>query len=216
MRWVGWWIYLACWVGISDRHQWWSVTPPVINRGYLFSWADTCLEIALIKYLPPLDIQTDKCIISIGSWIWGRWRKYVTKHMEDAFNQSYINVIDKNTIERYNNSPPWFMFVGSELYTFGNERHKIWCGITYNFCTTDFVELKYRPAQLSQKLYLYLRRTVGRMIHMCKTFFSIRKIIFMDSVFSVAHYFLHFQQRECMSELSSRSAGISQKLFQGI
>ena len=33
MRWVGCWFYMACWVGIPDRRDWWSVTPPEMHRG---------------------------------------------------------------------------------------------------------------------------------------------------------------------------------------
>ena len=33
MRWFGCWLYMSCWVGIDDRHDWWSVTPPVMHRG---------------------------------------------------------------------------------------------------------------------------------------------------------------------------------------
>ena len=33
MGWVGFWLYLACWVGISARNDWWPVTPPVMHRG---------------------------------------------------------------------------------------------------------------------------------------------------------------------------------------
>ena len=32
MRWVGSWLYMACWVGIPKRCDWWSVTPPVMHR----------------------------------------------------------------------------------------------------------------------------------------------------------------------------------------
>ena len=34
--WVGCWFYMACWVGIPEKHDWWSVTPPVIHRGSPF------------------------------------------------------------------------------------------------------------------------------------------------------------------------------------
>ena len=36
MRWVGCWLYIACWVGIPERRDWWSVTIPVMNIGSPF------------------------------------------------------------------------------------------------------------------------------------------------------------------------------------
>ena len=31
MTWVGYWLYMPCWVGIPKRHNWWSVTLPVMH-----------------------------------------------------------------------------------------------------------------------------------------------------------------------------------------
>ena len=36
MRWVSCWLYIACWVGILERRDWWSVTTTVIHRGAYF------------------------------------------------------------------------------------------------------------------------------------------------------------------------------------
>ena len=36
MKWVGFWVYMACWFGIAVRREWWSVTIPVIHIGYPF------------------------------------------------------------------------------------------------------------------------------------------------------------------------------------
>ena len=36
MRWVNCWLYMDFGVGIPDRHDWCSVTPLVMNRGYPF------------------------------------------------------------------------------------------------------------------------------------------------------------------------------------
>ena len=36
VRWVGCWFYMACWVKITERRDWWSVTPLVIPRGSPF------------------------------------------------------------------------------------------------------------------------------------------------------------------------------------
>ena len=31
------WLYMACWVGISERSDWWSVTPEVMHIGAPFN-----------------------------------------------------------------------------------------------------------------------------------------------------------------------------------
>ena len=36
MKWVGFWVYMACWFGIAVRREWWSVTIPVMHIGYPF------------------------------------------------------------------------------------------------------------------------------------------------------------------------------------
>ena len=36
MRCMGCWIYMDCWVEISNRRDWWPVTPPVMHRGAHF------------------------------------------------------------------------------------------------------------------------------------------------------------------------------------
>ena len=33
---VGCWFYMSCWVGIPNRHEWWSVIPPVKHKGTPF------------------------------------------------------------------------------------------------------------------------------------------------------------------------------------
>ena len=36
MKCVGCWLYMDCWVGITDRRDWWPVTMPVMHRGAPF------------------------------------------------------------------------------------------------------------------------------------------------------------------------------------
>ena len=43
MIWVCCWLYMACWVGIPERRDWWSVIPLVMHRGAPFR---------LNKYMP--------------------------------------------------------------------------------------------------------------------------------------------------------------------
>ena len=36
MQWVGCWLYMACWVGIESRRDWWSTTTPLMAKGAPF------------------------------------------------------------------------------------------------------------------------------------------------------------------------------------
>ena len=33
IQWVGCWLYVACWVGIESRRDWWSTTTPSMAKG---------------------------------------------------------------------------------------------------------------------------------------------------------------------------------------
>ena len=49
MRWIGWWLYMACWFGMHERNDCWSVTLEVMHRGAPFRLKNACLAIALMK-----------------------------------------------------------------------------------------------------------------------------------------------------------------------
>ena len=36
IQWVGCWQYMACWVGIESRQEWWSTTTPSMAKGAPF------------------------------------------------------------------------------------------------------------------------------------------------------------------------------------
>ena len=36
IQWVGFWLYMACWVGIESRQDWWSTTTQSMAKGALF------------------------------------------------------------------------------------------------------------------------------------------------------------------------------------
>ena len=36
IQWVGFWLYMLCWVGIESRQDWWSTTTPLIDKGAPF------------------------------------------------------------------------------------------------------------------------------------------------------------------------------------
>ena len=138
------------------------------------------------------------------------------KNMVEKFNPSCINVINKSIMEWQNKFPPGFMCVGLKPHPFGSERHTTCFGITLILWRVQIVKGKDRPAQLGPKLHSELGCYVELMFCVYEPLFSMRKYVVMDSGFLLQIGLLHLWQREYMPVLSSRSAGIGQKVFQGI
>ena len=82
------------------------------------------------------------------------------QNMADEFKPYCINLIDKSMMEWYRKFDPGFIFVGEIPHNFGNERHQIFCGITYILWRALIVKGNDRPAQLGPKLNLEIGRTV--------------------------------------------------------
>ena len=95
-----------------------------------------------------------------------------------------------------NNFTTGFMCVRQTPHTFGNESHKIYCGITSILWRANHSKGKDIPEQLIPKLHLELRRTVGIMFRMCKPLFSAAKYIVMDSGFLFQMGLLYLRKRE--------------------
>ena len=71
--------------------------------------------------------------------------------MDEGFNPSWINVMEKIMIECFNKYAPGFIFVGRKHHPFGNEIHTICCVAPSILWRSQIVEGKYRPQQLVQK-----------------------------------------------------------------
>ena len=104
----------------------------------------------------------------------------------EAFNPSWINVLDESMMERFNKYLPRFMCVGRKLHPFINERHNICCGIMSILCRDQKVEGKYFSQQLVQKEYSELGKMVSLMLRMCRPTFGSGKSVVLDSGFYVA------------------------------
>ena len=137
-------------------------------------------------------------------------------NIAENFNPSWINVIDYIIMGWYNKFVPGFMCVGRKTHPFGNDSHKICCGLTSILWRAHIVEGKDITAQLVPKIHSEFGRTIGIMLQICEPIFSIGKTFVMDSVFLLQMGLLYLQRRECMLALSSRSVGTGQKLLQGI
>ena len=105
--------------------------------------------------------------------------------MAEEFNPSWINVLYKIMMEWFNNVFPGFMCVGRKNHPFGNERHTIYCGLTYILWEAQTVEGKYFPWPLGQKEYNELGKTGSLMLRMCRPIFVSGDDVVLDSVFCV-------------------------------
>ena len=68
------------------------------------------------------------------------------KNMEDEFNPGRINVLDKSTMEWYNDYSPSFMCVGRNPHPFDNDSHTIFCGLMSILRRAQIAEGKDRPS----------------------------------------------------------------------
>ena len=50
-------------------------------------------------------------------------------NMDEEFDPSWINVLEKIIVEWFNKYAPVFMCVGRKNHPFDNERHTIFCGV---------------------------------------------------------------------------------------
>ena len=137
------------------------------------------------------------------------------KNMVDKFKPYCINVINKIMMEWYNKFASGVMCVRRKPHIFGNECHKIFCGLTLILWRAHIVDGKDRLAQLGPNMHSELGRTVGLVIWMCKSLFSTGKYVVMDSVFVLQMGLLHLRRRERMLAISSRSASIGREFSRG-
>ena len=71
-------------------------------------------------------------------------------NMAKKFIPSCINVLDKIIMEWFNKYVPEFICVGLKPNPFGNERHTIFCGLTYIFWRSQILEGKDLPETLGK------------------------------------------------------------------
>ena len=125
MMWVACWFYMACCVGIADRYNCWSVTPPVIHRVAPF-WLNKYMSCHHFDEIISSLRYTNREVRYEDVFLHTRHMEEAwTKNMADEFNPSWTNVLEKITMEWYNNFPPGFGFVGQKPYLFVNKRHTI-------------------------------------------------------------------------------------------
>ena len=66
-------------------------------------------------------------------------------NMDEEFNLSWINVLEKIMMEWFNKYAPGFMCDGHKPHPFGNERYTICCGLTSILWIYQKLEVKDLP-----------------------------------------------------------------------
>ena len=88
MRWVGCWLYMACWVGIPKRRDWFSVTPPVMHRvtPFCLNKYMSCRlfdeKLASLRYSVVIGRKLFQGISSAGILRTRRWGMYTCQRLK--------------------------------------------------------------------------------------------------------------------------------------
>ena len=130
IQWVGCWLYMALWVGIESRQDWWSTRAPSMAKSALFrlnyimsrNWFDSILG--------ALRITNREVTYEDGFLQMRQLEEAWNQNMDQQFLPSWINVLDEPMMEWFNNWASGFMCVSRKPYPFGNERHTICCSNT--------------------------------------------------------------------------------------
>jgi hypothetical protein len=186
IRWIGCWFYMALWVGIPNRHDWWSTREVTMFFGAPFRLNDYMSRDRFDSILAALRYTDEEVGYVDGFLEMRKIEERWNQNMEDEFDPSWMNVLDESMMEWFNKYAPGFMCVGRKPHPFGNERHTICCGTTTIMWRAQIVEGKDRPQQRGPKEYNELGKTVGLMLRMCKPIFGAGKAVVFDSGFCVA------------------------------
>jgi hypothetical protein len=186
VRWLGCWFYMACWVGIPSRKDWWATSAESMYKGAPFRLGKYMSRNRFDEILSSLRYTNKEVDFPDGFFHMRQLEEAWNKNMADEFSPSWINVLDESMMEWFNKYAPGFMCVGRKPHPFGNERHTICCALTSILWRAQIVEGKDRPQQLGPKEHAQLGATVGLMLRMCEPIYGTGKAVVLDSGFCVA------------------------------
>ena len=169
-----------------------------------------------MKSLPPLVIQSGKCIMRMDSIIWNRWKRYGTKTLRTSSKHHGSMWLTRS----------WWS--GTIILPLGL------CVLVVNNIRFSMMAIQYAVGlpifcggwRLSRGvIYRHIWAQIFTQIleepfyscFLCVSLYFIREnLLLWKLVFVLQMGLLQLWQRECMSELLSISVVIGQKLFQGI
>jgi hypothetical protein len=148
IKWVGCWLYMSCWNGVSSRRDWWSVAEPSMDKGAPFRFHHVMSRKRFDDILSNLRYTNVEVPYEDGFLHMRQLEEFFNDNMAENFFPAWINVLDESMMEWFNKWAPGFMCVGRKPHPFGNERHTISCALTTILWRAQIVEGKDRPAQL--------------------------------------------------------------------
>ena len=106
--WLGCCFYMACWVGIPTRKDWWSVSEPSISQGAPFRLGRYMSRGRFDQILSSLRYTNQEVAYYDGFLHMRQMQEAWNKNMEDEFCPSWINVLDESMMEWFNKFAPGF------------------------------------------------------------------------------------------------------------
>ena len=188
LRFIGCWLMMSCYEGITNRRDWWSTKTISMHEGAPFrlnEWMSRSRFEEILRYLQ----YTNMPLPSFNDPYFHRrqMEEAWNKNMCDIFDPSWVSVLDESMQIWFNRwTCPGWMYVARKPHPFGNELHTIACALSGILFFAEMVEGKDRPRQLGKKQFAELGKTVGLMLRMSRPLWGTGKVVVMDSGFCVA------------------------------
>ena len=95
IKWVGCWLYMACWVGIESRQDWWSTMTPSMDKGAPFRLNLIISRNQFDSILSALRFTNGEVPYEDGFFQMRQLEEAWNHNMAQHFLPSWINVIDE-------------------------------------------------------------------------------------------------------------------------
>ena len=130
INWVICWLYMACWVGIENRRDWWSTTTPLMDKCAQFRLNRIMSRNQFDSILNALRFTNKEVPYEDDFFQMRQLEESWNQNMAQQFLPSWINVLDDSMMEWFNKWAPGFMCVGRKPHPFGNDWHILCCALT--------------------------------------------------------------------------------------
>ena len=117
IKWVGCWLYTACWVGIESRWDWWSTTTPSMAKCAPFRLNSIMYCNRFDYILSDLSFTNREVPYKDGFLQMRQLEEAWNQNMAQQFLPAWINFIDESMMEWFNKWSPGFICVGRNRIT---------------------------------------------------------------------------------------------------
>ncbi len=192
--WLGCQFFMACFEGIENREDWWSMKPITPRHGAPFRLNDHMQKSRFLDICAATTF-TDKQPPAFKDPFYDvrQMLEAFNKHYEDHYIPSWLNCLDESMSSWLNQYCPGFMFVPRKPHPSGNEYHSIADGDQGKpvMWRIKLQEGKDRPVDDNNKPRFPTKfeshtKTSALMLYMTEPIHNTGKIVTMDSGFCVA------------------------------